>query len=150
MLKEGDKAPAFSTVNQDGKKVKLGDLKGKKIVLYFYPRDDTPGCTKEACGFRDSFSIYLKKGIVVLGVSGDDEISHKKFIKKFSLPFSLLADTDLAISRSYEVYRKKSMYGKTFMGIERTTFLIDDKGIIRKIFHRVRPEGHAEEILELF
>lgn len=150
MLKEGDKAPAFTTTNQDGTKVKLSDYKGKRVVLYFYPKDDTPGCTKEACSFRDSDDVYKKKGIVVLGVSVDDEKSHQKFISKYQLPFDLLADTDKSIVEAYGVWGEKSMYGKKYMGTHRKTFLIDEKGKIVKIFDKVKVAEHADEVLEAF
>jgi len=148
MLKEGDKAPNFSAKDQDGNTVKLADLKGQRVVLYFYPKDDTPGCTKEACSFRDSDSVYQKKGIRVLGVSTDDEKSHQKFISKFNLPFTLLADIDKKIVNDYGVWGEKSMYGKKYMGTNRKTFLIDEKGKIAKIFAKVKPAGHAAEVLE--
>jgi peroxiredoxin Q/BCP len=150
MLKEGDKAPVFSTTNQNGEKVTLGDLKGKRVVLYFYPKDDTPGCTKEACSFRDADEVYRKKDIVVLGVSTDDEKSHQKFISKFQLPFDLLADTDRSIVEAYGVWGEKSMYGKKYMGTHRKTFLIDEKGKIAKIFEKVKVAEHADEVLEAF
>lgn len=150
MLKEGDKAPDFNSKDQDGNPVKLSDFKGKKVVLYFYPKDDTPGCTKEACSFRDADDIYQKKGIKVLGVSTDDEKSHQKFISKFQLPFDLLADTDKSIVESYGVWGEKSMYGKKYMGTNRKTFLIDENGKIAKIFDKVNVEEHADEVLEAF
>ncbi|QQS34313.1 MAG: thioredoxin-dependent thiol peroxidase [Acidobacteriota bacterium] len=150
MLNEGDKAPAFTTTNQDGTKVKLSDYKGKRVVLYFYPKDDTPGCTKEACSFRDSDDVYKKKGIVVLGVSVDDEKAHQKFISKYQLPFDLLADTDKSIVEAYGVWGEKSMYGKKYMGTHRKTFLIDEKGKIVKIFDKVKVAEHADEVLEAF
>jgi thioredoxin-dependent peroxiredoxin len=150
MLKEGDKAPDFSTTNQDGEKVKLSDLKGKRVVLYFYPKDDTPGCTKEACSFRDADDEYRKKDILVLGVSTDDEKSHQKFISKFQLPFDLLADTDKSVVEAYGVWGEKSMYGKKYMGTHRKTFLIDKKGEIVKIFEKVKVSEHADEVLAAF
>lgn len=150
MLKEGDKAPAFTTTDQNGKKVKLSDYKGKRVVLYFYPKDDTPGCTKEACSFRDAHDTYKKKGIVVLGVSVDDEKSHQKFISKYQLPFDLLADTDKSIVEAYGVWGEKSMYGKKYMGTHRKTFLIDEKGKIVKVFDKVKVAEHADEVLEAF
>jgi len=149
MLKEGDIAPDFVAKNQDGKQIKLSDFRGQKIVLYFYPKDDTPGCTKEACSFRDSFKLYADKGIKVLGVSTDSEESHQKFKKKYNLPFDLIADTDKTIVTAYGVYVEKSLYGKRYMGVARTTFLIDEEGKIEKIFKNVKPEGHAEEILKV-
>jgi len=150
MLKEGDMAPDFRAKNQDGKEMKLSDFRGQKVVLYFYPKDDTPGCTKEACSFRDAFKLYAEKGIKVLGVSTDDEKSHQKFRTKYGLPFDLIADTDKSIVTAYSVYVEKSLYGKKYMGIERTTFLIDEEGKIKKIFRKVKPEGHAEEVLREF
>lgn len=150
MLKEGDKAPDFISKDQNGDPVKLSDLKGQKVVLYFYPKDDTPGCTKEACSFRDADDVYRKKGIKVLGVSTDDEKSHQKFISKFQLPFDLLADTDKSIVESYGVWGEKSMYGKKYMGTNRKTFLIDEEGKIVKIFDKVNVEQHADEVLEAF
>jgi len=150
MLKEGDKAPDFTSKDQDGKTVKLADFKGKRVVLYFYPKDDTPGCTKEACSFRDADDVYQKKGIKVFGVSTDDEKSHQKFISKFQLPFDLLADTDKDIVEKYGVWGEKSMYGKKYMGTIRKTFLIDEKGNIAKIFDKVNVAEHADEVLEAF
>ncbi|HVF30444.1 MAG TPA: thioredoxin-dependent thiol peroxidase [Pyrinomonadaceae bacterium] len=150
MLKEGDKAPDFKSTDQDGNPVKLSDFKGQKLVLYFYPKDDTPGCTKQACSFRDADDVYQKKGIRVLGVSTDDAKSHQKFISKFQLPFPLLADTDKSIVESYGVWGEKSMYGKRYMGTNRRTFLIDEKGKIAKIFDKVNVSEHADEVLEAF
>ncbi|MEP6903100.1 MAG: thioredoxin-dependent thiol peroxidase [Actinomycetota bacterium] len=150
MLKEGDSAPDFTTKNQNGETVKLADLRGKRVVLYFYPKDDTPGCTKEACSLRDSFDVFEEKGIKVLGVSTDDEKSHQKFISKYSLPFDLLADTDKKLVNDYEVYGEKMNYGKKYMGINRTTFLIDEDGRIVKIFKKVKVDEHAEEVLQVF
>jgi len=150
MLKQGDKAPDFTSKDQDGKTVKLADFKGKRVVLYFYPKDDTPGCTKEACSFRDADDVYQKKGIKVFGVSTDDEKSHQKFISKFQLPFDLLADTDKDIVEKYGVWGEKSMYGKKYMGTIRKTFLIDEKGNIAKIFDKVNVAEHADEVLEAF
>ena len=149
-LKEGDKAPDFKVPDADGKIVRLKDLKGKKVVLYFYPTDDTPGCTKEACAFRDSFSKFKRRGIEVLGVSLDNEKSHQKFAKKFDLPFRLLADTDRAVSEKYGTYGKKKFMGREYMGVNRMTFLIDEKGKIKKIYQKVKPEEHAEEVLAAF
>ena len=150
MLKAGDKAPDFKSKDQDGNPVKLSDLKGQRVVLYFYPKDDTPGCTKEACSFRDADDVYRKKGIKVFGVSTDDEKSHQKFISKFQLPFDLLADTDKSIVESYGVWGEKSMYGKKYMGTNRKTFLIDENGKIAKVFDKVNVEEHADEVLEAF
>jgi thioredoxin-dependent peroxiredoxin len=150
MLKEGTTAPAFRTNNADGEEVSLKDFRGQKVVLYFYPKDDTPGCTKEACSFRDAFAKYKKRGINVLGVSPDSEASHKKFAVKYKLPFTLLADTDRSISEAYNVWGEKKFMGRTYMGVHRTTFLIDEKGKIKKIFEKVKPEEHASEVLEAF
>ncbi len=147
LLEPGDRAPDFRTTDQDGKKVSLKDFKGKKVVLYFYPKDDTPGCTKEACSFRDGFSKFRKRRIEVLGVSVDDEKSHKKFAEKYDLPFRLLADTDKKIVKDYGVWGEKSLYGRKFMGIHRVTYAIDEKGKIAGVWPKVKPEGHADEIL---
>jgi peroxiredoxin Q/BCP len=148
MLEAGQPAPDFSVPDQDGKTVSLASFKGKTIVLYFYPKDDTPGCTKQACGFRDGFAAYKKAGAVILGVSPDDSSSHTKFIKKFELPFPLLADVGNAVCEAYGVWKEKSMYGKKYMGVERTTFVIDKTGVIRNIFPKVKVDGHSEEVLE--
>jgi len=150
MLKEGSTAPAFKTNDSNGETVSLKDFRGQKVVLYFYPKDDTPGCTKEACSFRDAFASFKKKGITVLGVSPDSEAAHKKFVNKYNLPFTLLADTDKAIAESYGVWGEKKFMGRTYMGVHRTTFLIDEKGKIKKIFEKVKPEDHASEVLEAF
>jgi peroxiredoxin Q/BCP len=150
MLNEGEKAPQFTAKNQNGDDVSLGDFKGKRIVLYFYPKDDTPGCTKEACSLRDSFDVFRDKGIKVLGVSNDGEKSHQKFILKYGLPFDLLADTDKSLVNLYGVYGEKSMYGKKYMGINRMTFLIDGDGMIVKIFSKVKVAEHADEVLAAF
>ena len=149
-LKEGDKAPDFTVNDGEGKTVRLKDLKGKKFVLYFYPKDDTPGCTKEACSFRDSWSKFKRRGIEVFGVSLDSEKSHQKFTEKYSLPFRLLADTDRKLSESYGTYGQKKFMGREYMGNHRMTFLIDEKGRIKKIFEKVKPEDHAEEVLAAF
>ncbi len=150
MLKEGSKAPDFTAVNQNGEKIKLSAYKGKRVVLYFYPKDDTPGCTKEACSFRDADDVFAAKGIKVFGVSTDDEKSHQKFISKFSLPFDLLADTDKKIVEKYGVWGEKSMYGRKYMGTMRKTFLIDEAGKIVKIFDKVKVAEHADEVLQAF
>ena len=150
MLKEGTTAPAFKTTDANGETVSLKDLRGQKVVLYFYPKDDTPGCTKEACSFRDDFAKFKKRGIAVLGVSPDSEKSHKKFETKYKLPFTLLADTDHAIAESYGVWGEKKFMGRTYTGVHRTTFLIDEKGKIKKVFEKVKPEDHASEVLEAF
>ncbi len=150
MLKEGDKAPDFSSKDQSGNEVKLSDFSGQKVVLYFYPKDDTPGCTLQACSFRDADDVYKQKGIKVFGVSTDDEKSHRRFISKFALPFDLLADTDKQIVESYGVWGEKSMYGKTYMGTNRKTFLIGEDGRIAKVFDKVNVSEHADEVLEAF
>jgi peroxiredoxin Q/BCP len=150
MIKEGTTAPAFKTTDANGETVSLKDLRGQKVVLYFYPKDDTPGCTKEACSFRDSFAKYKKSGITVLGVSPDSEASHKKFETKYKLPFTLLADKDHSIAEAYGVWGEKKFMGRTYMGVLRTTFLIDEKGKIKKVFEKVKPEDHASEVLEAF
>ena len=150
MIKEGTTAPAFKTTDANGETVNLKDLKGQKVVLYFYPKDDTPGCTKEACSFRDAWAKFKKRSITVLGVSPDSEASHKKFETKYKLPFTLLADKDHAIADSYGVWGEKKFMGRTYMGVLRTTFLIDEKGKIRKVFEKVKPEDHASEVLEAF
>ena len=150
VLREGDKAPDFMVRDGDGKTVKLKDFRGKKVVLYFYPKDDTPGCTKEACAFRHSFAKFKRRGIEVLGVSLDNEAAHKKFANKYDLPFRLLADTDKAISQAYGTYGEKKFMGRTYMGNHRMTFLIDEKGKIKKIFNKVKPEDHAAEVLQAF
>jgi peroxiredoxin Q/BCP len=147
MLKEGDKAPSFKSTDQDGNKISLADYKGKKVILYFYPEDDTPTCTVEACNLRDNFLPLKQKGFVVLGVSADDERSHKKFINKFNLPFTLLADTDKKIINAYGVWGDKVLFGHKYKGIKRTTFVIDEKGKIEKIIEKVKSKNHAEQIL---
>lgn len=147
-LKEGDKAPDFELQNENGEKTKLKDLKGKKVVLYFYPKDLTSGCTQQACDFRDSISIFKKKKAVVIGVSKDDIATHGKFINKYDLPFSLLSDPKAEICSKYGVWKEKSMYGRKYMGIERTTFVISEQGKIEKIFHKVKVKAHIEEVLE--
>ncbi len=150
MLEEGKKAPDFTAKDQNGNKVKLSDLKGTRVVLYFYPKDDTPGCTKQACSLRDGFAEFKKKKIKVLGVSIDDGKSHQKFIAKYDLPFDLIADTDKKIVEKYGVWGEKSMYGKKYMGTLRKTFLIDEDGKIVKIFDKVKVGEHADEVLAAF
>jgi peroxiredoxin Q/BCP len=150
MLNEGDDAPDFTAQDTNGMTVKLQDLRGSRVCLYFYPKDDTPGCTKQACSLRDSFVEFEKQNIKIFGISPDDAKSHQKFTEKFSLPFPLLADTDHAVSDLYGVYGEKSMYGKNYMGITRTTFLIDEAGKIVKIFRKVKVDEHAGEVLEAF
>jgi thioredoxin-dependent peroxiredoxin len=150
MLQAGEDAPDFSVKDQIGEEIKLSDYRGQKIVLYFYPKDDTPGCTKEACSFRDAKDVYAEHKIKVFGVSLDDEKSHRKFIAKYDLPFTLLADTEKEVSNAYGVYGEKKNYGKTYMGINRTTFLIDEDGKIVKVFKKVDVANHAAEVLEAF
>ena len=150
MLKEGTIAPNFTAKNANGETVRLKDLRGQKVVLYFYPKDDTPGCTKEACSFRDAFSAFKKRGIEVLGMSVDSEASHRKFTAKYKLPFTLLADPDHTIADTYGVYGEKKFMGRSYLGVKRITFLIDEKGKIRKVFEKVKPEEHAREVLEAF
>jgi thioredoxin-dependent peroxiredoxin len=146
-LEVGDKAPGFTLPTDGGRKVSLKALKGKTVVLYFYPRDDTPGCTAEACAFRDSLPDFSKVKAEVIGISRDPVASHEKFKKKFKLPFPLASDEDGKVSEAYGVWVEKSMYGKKYMGIERATFLIDGKGVIRDIWRKVKVDGHADEVL---
>jgi thioredoxin-dependent peroxiredoxin len=150
MLKEGDKAPDFNSKDQDGNPVKLSDYKGRRVVLFFYPKDDTPGWTKEACSFRDANDEFEKKNIKLLGVSVDDEKAHQKFRSKYGLQFDLISDTDKSVVEAYGVWGEKSMYGKKYMGTNRKTFLIDENGRIAKIFDKVNVEAHADEVLEAF
>ena len=146
-LKEGDKAPAFSGKDQGGKKISLSDYKGKKLVLYFYPEDDTPTCTIQACNLRDNYGLLKKNGFEIVGVSPDDEKKHQKFEKKFNLPFTLVADPEHIILEKYGVWDQKKLFGHEYMGVLRTTFVIDEKGIIRKIFTRPKNKAHAQEII---
>lgn len=147
-LKEGDIAPGFSAKDQNGKTVSLKDFKGKKVVLYFYPKDDTPGCTAQSCNLRDNYDALKKKGYEIIGVSADDEKSHQKFIKKFDLPFTLIADTDKKLINDYDVWGPKQFMGKKFQGINRTTFVISETGKIEKIFTKVETKNHTDQILE--
>lgn len=147
-LKEGDQAPDFSGINEKGETVSLADFKGQKLILYFYPKDNTPGCTAEACNLRDHYQELRDKGYAVLGVSPDSERKHQNFIGKYELPFSLIADTDQKILQAYGVWGPKQMYGRTFDGVYRTTFVIGEKGKIEKIFKKVNTKAHAEQILE--
>jgi peroxiredoxin Q/BCP len=149
-LQEGDKAPPFSGLDQNGRKVSLNEFQGKKVVLYFYPEDDTPTCTQQACNLRDNYAMLKKKGFVVLGVSPDTEKSHLKFEKKFQLPFTLIADPDRTIIEKYGVWGEKQLFGRNYMGVHRTTFVIDEKGTIRKIILRPKSKQHAEEIVRLW
>jgi len=149
-LKEGIKAPEFEGIDQNGNIIKLTDLKGKKVVLYFYPKDDTPGCTAEACNLRDNWETFLKRGFAVIGVSPDSEKSHKRFAEKYSLPFPIIADTSKKILNDYGVWGEKKMYGRSYMGVLRTTFLIDEKGIIEKIIQKVDTGGHTDQIFEMY
>jgi peroxiredoxin Q/BCP len=150
MIKEGDAAPDFEARDADGNAVRLSDLRGQKVVLYFYPKDDTPGCTKEACSFRDAFAEYGRRGIKVLGVSTDDEKSHRKFAEKYSLPFTLLADTDHAVADLFGVYGEKQFAGRKYMGVSRQTFLIGEDGRVVKVFDKVKVDEHADEVLKAF
>lgn len=146
-LKVGDKAPDFKGKDQDGKTITLSDFKGRKLVLYFYPKDDTPGCTAESCNLRDNYSDLLQKGYAIVGVSADDEKMHQKFITKYELPFPLIADVDLTIIKAYDVWGYKKFMGKEYDGIVRTTFVIDEKGILEKVITQVIVKGHTEQIL---
>ena len=149
MIEEGKKAPDFKLESSEGGKVSLKDLRGKTVVLYFYPKDDTPGCTREACAFRDSQAALRKKGVVVLGVSGDSVASHEKFRDKYKLNFPLLSDPDKAVARKYGAWGEKVLYGKKTVGMIRSTFVIDAEGVVRKVFPRVKVDGHAEKVLEV-
>jgi peroxiredoxin Q/BCP len=146
MPEVGDRAPAFTLPDQSGEPVKLSDFKGKAVVLYFYPKDDTPGCTREACSFRDEHSALVKAGAVVLGVSPDSTASHQKFAGKFKLPFPLLADTDHTVSEKYGAWGEKSLYGRKFMGITRSTFLIGKDGKVARVWPKVKVDGHVDEV----
>ncbi|HUS10649.1 MAG TPA: thioredoxin-dependent thiol peroxidase [Pyrinomonadaceae bacterium] len=150
MLKERSVAPNFAAKDANGETVRLKDLRGEKVVLYFYPRDDTPGCTKEACSFRDAFAQFKRRNIKILGISVDSEASHAKFTAKYKLPFTLLADPDHSIADAYGVYGEKKFMGRTYMGVKRITYLIDEKGKIKKVFEKVKPEEHAQEVLDAF
>ena len=147
-IKIGDTAPDFRSTNENGEKISLQDFKGKKVVLYFYPKDNTSGCTQEACDFRDNFARIKKAGAVVLGVSPDSEKSHTKFKEKYELPFTLVVDTDKAICEAYGVWQEKSMYGRKYMGVVRSTFIINEKGKITHIFEKEKVAGHVEAVLE--
>jgi thioredoxin-dependent peroxiredoxin len=149
-LKEGMKAPGFEGIDQNGRTVKLSDFSGKKVILYFYPKDNTPGCTAEACNLRDNRDSLLKRGFIVIGVSPDSEKSHKGFAHKYSLPFLLIADSSKKILNDYGVWGEKKMYGKSFLGVIRTTFIIDEKGIIEKIITKVDTSGHTKQIFDMY
>ena len=149
MLKENDLAPKFTLEADDGSKVRLADLRGQTVVLYFYPKDDTPGCTKEACEFRDRTKDIDKSGAVVLGVSPDSVASHKRFREKYGLDFRLLSDPDHKVAEAYGVWQLKSMYGRKYWGIARTTFVVNEKGRIARVFEKVKPAGHAAEVLNV-
>jgi peroxiredoxin Q/BCP len=147
-LKEGDRAPAFEGRNQDGKTIRLSDLKGKKVVLYFYPKDDTPGCTAEACNLRDNYTELAEKGFEVIGISPDTEKSHIKFRGKYQIPFNLISDTEKKILKEYGAWGKKNLYGRIFDGVLRTTYIINEEGVIEKVFTKVNTKDHARQILE--
>lgn len=146
----GTKAPAFTGVDKDGKKIKLSDYKGQKVALYFYPKDDTPGCTKQACNLRDNYAGLQEAGIAIIGVSKDSPAAHTKFANKYSLPFPLIADEDLSIHHLYGAYGEKNMYGKKMMGVKRTTFLINELGLILDIIKRPNTSDHTEEVIRRF
>ena len=148
VLKEGSKAPAFKATDQNGKPISLADFKGQKVILYFYPKDDTPGCTAQACNLKDNYSALIKKGFQVVGVSVDGVASHKKFEQKYELPFALVSDEDKKIVDKYNLWGEKKFMGRTYMGTTRTTFLIDEAGIIKKIIDKPNTKNHTEEILE--
>ena len=147
MVEEGKPAPDFELTSDTGERVRLSSLRGKPVVLYFYPKDDTPGCTAQACGIRDAWGEFSQRGAVVLGVSPDDETSHVKFKEKYGLPFELLADTDHSVAEEYGVWVEKTNYGKTYMGIERSTFVIDADGSVARVMRRVKPDTHAGDVL---
>ncbi|MBW7848791.1 MAG: thioredoxin-dependent thiol peroxidase [Bacteroidales bacterium] len=147
MLQKGDKAPSFSGIDQFGNLIDSSNFLGKKMVLYFYPKDDTPGCTKEACNLRDNYNLLLARGYVVIGVSPDSEASHQKFSEKYNLPFPLLADPELNIIKAYGAWGKKNMYGRLFEGLLRTTFVIDEKGIIEDVIKKVKTDDHTNQII---
>jgi peroxiredoxin Q/BCP len=147
-LVEGNAAPEFTGINQNGETISLSGLKGKKLILYFYPKDDTPGCTAEACNLNDNYDFWISKGYLVVGISPDSEASHQKFVGKYGLKFNLIADTSKRILEAYGVWGEKSNYGKTYMGVIRTTFVIDEKGIIEKIFKKVDTKEHTSQIVK--
>jgi thioredoxin-dependent peroxiredoxin len=149
ILKEGDKAPQFTGLNQDGEKVSLSDFKGKNLIMFFYPKDDTPGCTAEACSLRDNYELLTEKGFALVGVSPDSRKKHQGFIGKYNLPFPLIADTEQEILKQYGAWGEKKMYGKSYEGVLRTTFIIDEKGTIEKIITKVDTKDHAGQILAM-
>jgi len=148
MLKVGDRVPQFKLLNTNGAEVHIGDFSGKKIVIYFYPKDDTPGCTKQACSFRDNFTLLKNNNVEVIGISKDTQKSHKKFTQKYSLPFNLLCDTEKEVMQQFGVWEEKSMYGKLFLGTSRTTFIIDENGIVEKVFPKVKAMKNCGEVIE--
>jgi peroxiredoxin Q/BCP len=148
MIEEGTSAPDFSLKTDSGETVTLSELRGKPVVLFFYPKDDTPGCTTQACGIRDAYKEFEDAGAVVLGVSPDDEASHAKFKQKYDLPFTLLADSGHGVADTYGVWGEKSMYGKTYMGVDRSTFVIGPDGNVAKVFRKVKPDEHADQVLD--
>jgi peroxiredoxin Q/BCP len=149
LLAVGTKAPEFTTTDQDGKRLSLSDFQGKKVILYFYPKDNTSGCTKEACAFRDHFDRFRQLNVEIVGVSIDSEKSHKSFVQKYDLPFTLLADADKSLVQAYGVWGEKSLYGKKYMGTNRVTYLIDESGQVAAVFPKVKPDRHAEELLAM-
>ena len=148
MLEIGTKAPLFSLIDKEGKKVNLSDFIGKKVVLYFYPKDNTPGCTRQACAFRDNFEKFNENDVIVIGISKDSIESHAKFSENHSLPFILLSDPDLEVIKAYDVWQEKTNFGKTYFGIVRSSYIIDEKGVIEKVFKRAKPDTNAEDILK--
>lgn len=148
MLEAGTKAPDICLNDKDGNEIKLSDFSGKKVVVYFYPKDNTPGCSKQACAFRDAFKDYSDMGVTIIGISKDSELSHIKFAVKYELPFILLSDPELKAIQAYDVWQEKKMYGKLYMGVVRTTYLIDENGMIEKVWNKVKPDKNADEILE--
>jgi peroxiredoxin Q/BCP len=148
VIEEGKPAPDFELTTDSGETVKLSDLRGKQVVLYFYPKDDTPGCTTQACGIRDTYGEFQREGAVVLGISPDDETSHVKFKEKYELPFTLLADKEHSVAEEYGVWGEKNFAGKTFMGVSRSTFVIAEDGTVKRVMHNVKPDTHADDVLE--
>ena len=147
-LKEGDVAPPINAIDQHGEKITLEEFKGKKVVLYTYPKDNTPGCTAEACDLRDHYEQFIEKGFVIIGISGDSEASHQKFIRKYDLPFRLISDVDKKVLSDYDAWGEKKMYGKSFLGIIRKTFIIDEEGIVEKIIEKVNTKDHSKQIFK--